>query len=105
MSYECLRRGDYLNAYGAYEAAVEKYLGTTGEVSGGRRCRYSMAMIKDRQTNSDLDIDFERPYMDNDNSLFYSALSMIHLLLILGYIIPFASMCSHSQLSSCCSAV
>src|SRR5258705_5982201 len=30
MGYGYLRRGDYENAYGAYEAALEKYHGTVG---------------------------------------------------------------------------
>jgi hypothetical protein len=32
MGYGYLRRGDYQNAYGAYEAAAEKYLGTVDAV-------------------------------------------------------------------------
>ena len=42
--------GDYLNAYGAYEAAAESYLGTVNE-ENGTRCKDSMAKIKDIQRN------------------------------------------------------
>ena len=31
MGYGYLRRGEYLNAYGAYEAAAESYVGTVNE--------------------------------------------------------------------------
>ena len=68
MGYGYLRRGDYQNAYGAYEAAVEKFLGTTGKVS---RCKENMARIERKQENPDAVIGFYRPSSDEDGSLFY----------------------------------
>ena len=72
MGYGYLRKGDYLNAYGAYEAAAESYLGTVNEKWGCRRCKENMAKIKDMQKNPDLNVGFERPRSDNNwRSLFY----------------------------------
>ena len=71
MGYGYLRRGDYLNAYGAYRAAAESYLGTFSE-ENGTRCKDNMAKIKDMQRNPDLNVGFERPGLDMDwPSLFY----------------------------------
>ena len=64
MGYGYLRRGDYVNAYGAYEAAAESYRGTVDE-QDGTMCRDNMAKIKDKQENPDLNIGFERPRTDN----------------------------------------
>ena len=61
----------YLNAYGAYKAAAESYLGTISEANG-TRCKDNMAKIEEMQKNPDLNVGFERP--DNDinwPSLFY----------------------------------
>ena len=72
MGYGYLRKGDYLNAYGAYEAAAESYLGTVDEVPGSTTCKDNMAKIKDMQKNPDLNIGFDRPRSDNNwPSLFY----------------------------------
>ena len=72
MGYGYLRIGDYLNAYGAYEAAAESYLGTVDEEPDGTTCKDNMAKIKDMQKNPDLNIGFERPRSDiNWPSLFY----------------------------------
>ena len=72
MGYGYLRRGDYLSAYGAYEAAAESYLGTVNEEWGCRRCKGNMAKIKDMEKNPDLNVGFTRPSYDNDYpSLFY----------------------------------
>jgi len=57
MGYGYLRRGDYQNAYGAYEAAAEKYPGTVS-VSGEERCKENMARIKRKQANTDAVIGF-----------------------------------------------
>ena len=76
MGYGYLRRGDYLNAYGAFEAAMESYFGTTDE-PGGTRCKNNMAKIKDRQKNPDLNVGFERPAADNDFTLFYPSVEDI----------------------------
>ena len=70
MGYGYLRRGDYLNAYGAYKAAAEIYLGT--EELDCIKCKDNMAKIKDMQKNPDLNVGFERPRHDNNwPSLFY----------------------------------
>ena len=72
MGYGYLRRGDYLNAYGAYEAAAESFLGTVDEEPDGTRCKDNMAKIKDMQKNPDLNVGFQRPRSDMDwPSLFY----------------------------------
>ena len=72
MGYGYLRRGDYLNAYGAYEAAAESYLGTVDEEPYCTKCKVNMAKIKDMQKNLDLNVGFERPRRDiNWPSLYY----------------------------------
>ena len=72
MGYGYLRRGDYLNAFDAYEAAAENYLGTVDEEIDGTTCRDNMIKIKDKQRNPDLNVGYERPRMDKDwSSLFY----------------------------------
>ena len=72
MGYGYLRRGDYLNAYNAYEAAAENYLGTVDEEPCCTKCKDNMAKIKDMQKNPDLNVGFERPRNDiNWPSLFY----------------------------------
>ena len=70
MGYGYLRKGDYINAYGAYKAAAENYLGTDGGGRGSSRCK---AKIKDTMKGSpDLNVGFERPGRDNKwQSLFY----------------------------------
>ena len=70
MGYGYLRRGDYQNAYGAYEAAAEKYSGTT--YSGTlKNCEENMANIKVKQGNPDAVVGFYRPLFDYDETLFY----------------------------------
>ena len=72
MGYGYLRRGDSLNAYSAYEAAAESYLGTDLEKRGCAKCKANMVKIKDMQKNPDLNVGFERPRWDIDwPSLFY----------------------------------
>ena len=72
MGYGYLRRGDYLNAYSAYKAAAESFLGTVLEERGCRTCKENMAKIKDMQRNPDLNVGFQRPPNDiNWPSLFY----------------------------------
>jgi tetratricopeptide (TPR) repeat protein len=73
MGYGYLRRGDYLNAYGAYEAAAENYRGTDDEESDvTTRCKDNMAKIKVKQKNPDLNVGFVKPRFDRDcSSLFY----------------------------------
>jgi tetratricopeptide (TPR) repeat protein len=69
MGYGYLRRGDYENAYGAYEAAAEKYRGTV-ETYVETRCKDNMARIKWKQRNPDAQVGFYRHSMDVDKSLF-----------------------------------
>ena len=72
MGYGYLRRGDYLNAYNAYEAAAESYLGTVDEEPDATKCKDNMTKIKDKQRNLDLNVGFDRPRNDNNwPSLFY----------------------------------
>ena len=72
MGYGYLRKGDYLNAYGAYKAAAESYLGTVDEEPDGTTCKDNMAKIKDMQKNPNLNVGFKRPRFDMDwPSLFY----------------------------------
>ena len=72
MGYGYLRRGDYLNAYGAYEAAAESYLGTVDEEPYCTKCKVNMAKIKDMQKNPESNVGFQRPRNDiNWQSLFY----------------------------------
>ena len=76
MGYGYLRRGDYLNAYGAYKAAAESYLGTVDEEPYCTKCKVIMAKIKDMQKNPGLNLGFERPSRDiNSPSLFYPGAS------------------------------
>jgi len=77
MGYGYLRRGDYVNAYGAYEAAAELYIGTVDEESDGTTCKETMVKIKEKQKNPDSNIGFERPRSDIDWSLFYPAVQDI----------------------------
>ena len=72
MGYGYLRRGDFRNAYGAYEAAAESFIGTVDEEPGCTTCKDNMAKIKDLQKNPDLNVGFERPRDDiNWPSLYY----------------------------------
>jgi len=71
MGYGYLRRSDYQNAYGAYEAAAERYLGTIYADTGGGRCKDNMARIDQKQRNSDRVVGFSRPGLGVDKTLFY----------------------------------
>jgi tetratricopeptide (TPR) repeat protein len=70
IGYGYLRRGDYQNAYGAYEAAAEKYLGTV-ETEIAEICKENMTRIKGKEENTDMVIGFYRPAIDVDRTLFY----------------------------------
>ena len=70
MGYGYLRRGDYQNAYGAYEAAAEKYSGTVYAAGGVGRCKDNMAGIERKQGNPDTAVGFLRPGLDIDRTLF-----------------------------------
>jgi tetratricopeptide (TPR) repeat protein len=71
MGYGYLRRGDYQNAYGAYEAAAEKYIGTIYANTSREWCKDNMARIKQKQENTDRVIGFHRHGLDVDRTLFY----------------------------------
>jgi tetratricopeptide (TPR) repeat protein len=70
LGYGYLRRGDYQNAYGAYEAAAEKYSGS-GYNDSMMQCKKNMANIELKQGNPDAVIGFYRPFMDIDKTLYY----------------------------------
>jgi len=77
MGYGYLRRGDYLNAYNAYKAASESFLGTVDEEPDGTTCKENMAKIKDKQKNPNLNVGFKRPRTDSNwSSLFYPTASV-----------------------------
>ena len=81
MGYGYLRRGDYFNAYVAYEAAAENYLGTINEHPDGTACKDNMAKIKDMQRNPGLNVGFHRPRDDiNWPFLYYPDAAAIHLI-------------------------
>ena len=65
--YGYLRRDDYRNAYGAYEAAANG----TVEARLAERCKENMARIERKQGNPDTVVGFYRPYVDVDETLFY----------------------------------
>jgi len=67
MGYGYLRRGDYRNAYGAYEATADGAV----EARLAERCKKNMARIERKQGNPDTVIGFSRPGMDNDKTPFY----------------------------------
>jgi tetratricopeptide (TPR) repeat protein len=70
MGYGYLRRGDYENAYGAYEAAAQKFPGTVS-ANLEQVCEDNMARIKRKQRNPDANVGFYRSTLDVDRSLFY----------------------------------
>ena len=70
MGYGYLRRGDYQNAYGAYEAAAEKFSGTIFSDSDTvKHCKDNMAKIERKQENPDAVIDFYTPSLDREITL------------------------------------
>jgi hypothetical protein len=70
MGYGYLRRGGYQNAYGAYEAAAERYLGTV-DAYNVQLCKDNMARIELKQGNPDAVVGFYRPRFGSDQALFY----------------------------------
>ena len=70
MGYGYLRRGDYQNAYDAYETAAEKYLGTV-DAYVAETCKDNMARIQRKQENPDTVVGFYRPIIDIDKTLFF----------------------------------
>ena len=71
MGYGYLRRGDYRNAYGAYGAAAEKYIGTVYADTDGGRCKDNIARIEQKLASTDRVIGFHRHGLDVDHTLFY----------------------------------
>ena len=71
IGYGYILRSDYQNAYGAYEAAAEKYSGTFYAGGGVGRCKDNMARIEQKQRNPDEVVGFRRPGFENDRTLFY----------------------------------
>jgi len=69
MGYGYIRKGDFDNAYGAYEAAAEKYHGS--DPNAETKCKENMAGIKRKQENPDAEVGFNRHRMDVEKSLFY----------------------------------
>jgi tetratricopeptide (TPR) repeat protein len=70
MGYGYLHRGDYQNAYGAYEAAAERYLGTV-YADTMELCKDNMTKIEQKQGNPGTVVGFYRPPLDVDKTLFY----------------------------------
>ena len=70
MGYGYLRRGDYQNAYGAYEAAAEEY-SCTIYAYFAETCKINLDRIKWKQGSPDQVIGFYRPPLDIENTLFY----------------------------------
>ena len=73
MGYGYLRSG----AYGAYDTAAEKYLGTDYAETGGERCKDNMARVEWKPGNSDTVVGFSRPRMDTDKNPFLFPCSSI----------------------------
>ena len=72
MGYGYLRRGDYQNAYVAYEAADEKYSCTIFDMAMGP-CKDNMTRIELKRGNPDTEVGFNRPVpvLGYDQTLFY----------------------------------
>jgi tetratricopeptide (TPR) repeat protein len=83
MGYGYLRRGDYQNAYGAYEAAAEKYFGTVYTDTRGGKCKDNMARIKQKQENTGAVIGFHRHDFDFDRTLFYPLVRRLQVFSVL----------------------
>ena len=98
MGYGYLRRGDYQNAYGAYEAAVEKFLGTTGNVE---RCKDDMARIQRKQENYDAVISFYRPSLDTDIFFLPSRSSVCKWTAHFSFLVSFNSQSLHISIFPC----
>ena len=70
MGYAYLRRGDYINAYGAYEAAAKNFSVTTF-TDFVKLCKNNMVRIERKQRNPDAVVGFYRPYFEYDETFFY----------------------------------
>ena len=70
MGYGYLRRGDYQNAYDAYEAAARMYIGTV-DSGVAKVCKDNMVKIEGKQGNCDADavVGFYKPVMEIDKVL------------------------------------
>jgi tetratricopeptide (TPR) repeat protein len=69
MGYGYLRRGDYENAYGAYEAAAKNFHGTVDE-RGQQVCKDNMVRIRMKQREPEARVGFTRCDMYSD-TLYY----------------------------------
>jgi tetratricopeptide (TPR) repeat protein len=77
MGYGYLCIGDYQNAYGAYEAAADNFLGATFP-DAVERCKTNMARIESKKENPDIVIGYYRPATNlDDDTLFYPPYSNI----------------------------
>lgn len=85
MGYGYLRRGDYGNAYEAYEAAAVEYC-KSGEAWVEERCRDNMARIK-RKREEDAVIGFRRPHLSVENSLYYGPVQVSDRTLCILYLV------------------
>ena len=71
MGYGYLRRDDYKNAYGAYEAAAEKF--SSGiYADGAKQCKDSMARIEKKQWYPDEVLGFHGPSLEIYETLFFT---------------------------------
>jgi hypothetical protein len=70
MGYGYLRRGDYGNAYGVYEAAEVEYC-KSGEAWVEERCGDNLAGMKRKREENGVVIGFRRPHLSVEKSLFY----------------------------------
>ena len=70
MGYGYLRRGDYQNAYRAYEAAAESYFDTV-DAHVAEVCKENMGRIVQKEDNPNMVVGFYRPAIDMNRTLFY----------------------------------
>ena len=70
MGYGYLRRDDYRNAYGAYEAAAEKYLGTVDDRIA-KQCKNNMCRLEMMMKDPYAVVAFYRPPIDVKKDLYW----------------------------------
>ena len=70
MGYGYLCRGDYQNAYSAYDSAAQKYVGTVwAQIT--RRCKENMARVKRKEKKPGMRIGFHRPATSLDSEILF----------------------------------